>query len=933
MNTRSERVLALFDELVDLDAAQRANRLAAIAADDVALADELTRMLAADDRGGVLDGGVAALAVTVAEELERGPRGRNEAAGRRVGPFALVRLLGRGGMGEVWLASREEGGFRQEVALKRLRHGVRSEDLLRRFVQERRILAGLSHPGIARFIDGGVDDDGAPWYAMELVDGVPLTEHARARDLDVRARVALIAAVAEAVAYAQNRLVVHRDLKPSNILVDAQGRVRLLDFGIAKLLDEVPDGRATASGVRAMSPAYAAPEQILGEPISAATDVYALGVVLYELLTGGLPHARGDASLETLAEQVRGEVAEPPSRRLRRADASSVQALGGDAATALRFARAAAGELDTIVLAALRREQERRYANAAALADDLRRWLAGRPVAAQPDTATYRLRKFVARHRFAVGSASAVLLALVAGTGIALWQAGVARDQARRAGIEAARAEREAEKSDRVAEFMASLLKASDPMARGTTEVPTVGEVVARAARRVERDLADAPMAQAAVLAELASIAFNGEDVAIGTAYAERAAALLEGRPGIDPPLQASVARVRGEALLRGGDPVGAEAVFREGSRLLDPELSLPSPRRTARIAAGQLANGLGVALYVQSRHADAAAALSRAAELHAEVYGDDSPQVGVQHANLAMLHWSIGRPQEALASIERALAVHLLHLAPDDPRLAVLRGTEARILDDLGRSDEALRAAGEALGIAERAHGPDAAELTDVLETLADVHMMRGGLAEAEPLLARGIAIARASGDARRRFTLTRARGLLEMYRSAPAAAIPWYAEALEAAQQHAAGEGAVPLMTRSMLAWARGLAGEHDAALAELEDMRVALAALPQPDPTDELVRRYYAGEVALRAGRRPTAVEHLREALRLAEANPPYATSTFAHQSRIALGLALWADVGKRDEARALLESGIAGLEGKSMDFHPLVGAGRQALASAR
>jgi serine/threonine-protein kinase len=437
---RGERLLALFEELVDLDAGARAARLAALREADVALADELARMLEADDGSGVLDRGMAAMAATVAGDLAPGSRPADGAQGRRVGPFVLGHLLGRGGMGEVWLATRSEGDFQQQVALKLLKRGMDSEDLLRRFVQERRILAGLSHPGIARFIDGGVGDDGAPWYAMEYVEGVPLTEHARALGLDVRARIDLVASVAEAVAYAQNRLVVHRDLKPSNILVDAQGRVRLLDFGIAKLLDEAPGVEATATGVRAMSPAYAAPEQILDEPISAATDVYSLGVVLYELLTGGLPHERASATLDTLAERVRREAPERPSQRLRKADAATTTTLGGDGSTAQRFARVVAGELDTIVLTALRREPERRYASAAALADDLRRWLDGRPVAAQADTVTYRMRKFVARHRLAVGSASAVLLALIAGFGTALWQADVAREQARRAQAEATKA-------------------------------------------------------------------------------------------------------------------------------------------------------------------------------------------------------------------------------------------------------------------------------------------------------------------------------------------------------------------------------------------------------------------------------------------------------------------------------------------------------------
>ena len=216
-------------------------------------------MLAADARSsGVIDGGLPRLASTLAENAALA--GSDAAVeGRCLGPFKLRHLLGRGGMGEVWLAQRVDGDFSQDVALKLCQRGIGGGDMLRRFVQERRILADLSHPGIARFIDGGVGETGAPWFAMEFVEGLALTEFARQRGLDVRQRVALLAEVAEVVAYAQTHLVVHRDLKPSNILVDAEGRVRLLDFGIAKLMQDDRDVRETATGMRAMSPAYAAP--------------------------------------------------------------------------------------------------------------------------------------------------------------------------------------------------------------------------------------------------------------------------------------------------------------------------------------------------------------------------------------------------------------------------------------------------------------------------------------------------------------------------------------------------------------------------------------------------------------------------------------------------------------------------------------------------
>jgi serine/threonine-protein kinase len=507
----------------------------------------------------------------------------------------------------------------------------------------------------------------------------------------------------------------------------------------------------------------------------------------------------------------------------------------------------------------------------------------------------------------------------------------VAREQARRAEAEAARAEREAAKSDRVAEFMASLLGAADPMARETTEAPTVGQVVARAAERVERDLGDSPEVQAAVLAELSALAFNGEDVATGKAYAERAQALLDALPAPDPVVSASVARVAGEALLRAADPSAAATVFRDGLARIAGELDQPQPRRTARIAAAQLENGLGVALYMLTQGVDSAAAFERSIALQAQLYGDESPQVGVQAANLATVQWSAGQPKDAALSSARAVAIHRKHLGPDDPRLAIVLNMQASIYDDLGRGDEAMAIAREALAIAEKAHGPESPRITDMLQNLGELHLMHGEFDAAQVPLARAIAIARRSADPRERFLAARSLGQLAMYRDRPGEAIPWLEEAREAAIKRTSGQGGVPLMARAMLAWARGLAGAHDAALAELEEVRIALAALPQPDPTDELVRRYYTGEVALAAGRLPLAIENLREALRLADANPPYATSTFAHQSRIALGIALWPDPARRDEARSLVEAGIAGLEGKSMGFHPLVARGRAVLGA--
>mgnify|MGYP001809707403 FL=1 len=695
------RALAQFDALVDLDPSAQAARLHALHDEDPALAEELTRLLRADATPhSVIDRGFREVAATLVDRVSEARASVAGAAGKRIGPFQLDRLLGRGGMGEVWLAKRHEGDFQQEVALKLLLRGIDGEDRVRRFVQERRILAELSHPAIARFIDGGFADDGTPWYAMERVDGLPLTEYARRNGLDVRARVALLADVAEAVAYAQNRLVVHRDLKPSNILVDAHGRVHLLDFGIAKLMQVDAGLNDTATGLRVMSPAYAAPEQILDEPISTATDVYALGVVLHELLTGSLPHQRESATLHSLAEHVRHETAERPSLRLRDTTRSGL-ALGAAASTVTRFAREIAGELDTIVLAALRREPERRYATAAAFADDLRRWLSGRPVAAQLDTRRYRMRKFVARHRLAVGSASAVLLALIAGFGTALWQATVAQSQAQRAEREAAVAREMATRNERVKEFLISVFLQENPLRRDARGALTMAEAFEDALKRIDSEFADDPAMQGELLDDFGEIVSGRGDFARARGMFERALAIAE--------------RARGE-----NDPAVAEALLNIAAANSGEgrvEANRPLAERAIRI--------------LQAGQPPDTAALANA------------------HNALAVSLRNEGDMSAAILHTQRALA---LAGGPQsaEPLVPVALYNLATMLAEADRIDEAEPIARQAIAALERQQGVDAAPLAIALTTLESVLEQRGDTAGVTRLTERRLAIARQhfSGD-----------------------------------------------------------------------------------------------------------------------------------------------------------------------------------------
>jgi serine/threonine-protein kinase len=656
---------ALFDLLIELPPEVRAARLAALAAEQPALAAAVARLLRRDEEAeGVLDRGVLAAAPTLISELGEGtqPSARLQRAGQVIGGFRLIRVIGRGGMGEVWLAERSERGFTQQAALKLLPRGMDSEDLVRRFLRERRILAGLEHPGIARFIDGGLSEDGLPWYAMEYVEGEMLTDYARRRGLDLRARVALVAEICDAVAYAQARLVVHRDIKPSNILVDAVGRARLLDFGIAKLLEDELDPTTTRTGIRAMSPAYAAPEQILDEPVGTATDVYALGVVLYELLTGRLPHRR-DGSLQTLSREVSGESAPRPSQALRQG--SDTTTLGLDATAMTRMRRAIDADLDSVVLNALRREPERRYPNAAALAEDLRNWLDRRPVRARPDTLGYRMRRFVRRHAVGVAATVAVALALLLGLGVSLHQAAEARRQAARADLEAARAETEAasaiaqatlareqaERAKRAVGFLTSLFRDDDPYALAARGRMRMDEAFEDALARIDRDFEDDPALRADLLDDFAELL-----VAKGR--------LDEAEPRFEQALALAV-RAHGDAhpaVAESLDNLGVVALMRG-----QPEAALPYIERALAIrdqfrdadlaAYANTANSLATVLYYQGDLERTRHWLETSLAAYRESLGEDSPRTDGVRLNLGVLLGTLGRLEEATALLEAVAA------------------------------------------------------------------------------------------------------------------------------------------------------------------------------------------------------------------------------------------------------------------------------------
>ena len=491
------RVKALFEQSLDEPQAERSAWLQRVCDGDETLYAEVASLLQAQSRPSdeFLSGGGERLAASLFGDADDS---REQQIGDRVGAYRLVDLLGEGGMGRVYLAERDDGEFRQCVALKLIRGEFTTRELRHRFLRERDILARLTHPNIAQLHDGGVAADGTPYFTLEYVEGEPITRWCNARNADIRARLKLFVDACDAVQYAHRNLVVHRDLKPSNILVTGDGQPKLLDFGIAKLLDASDTG-GTATHSRPMTREYAAPEQVLGEPITTATDVYALGVLLYELLCGHLPYARAEAGQIGWSKAIVDDAPEPLSRAvLRGASVETANEIARRRGTNVNFLRRALrGDLDRIVARALEKAPEARYASITAFAADIRAYLEGR--ALPGGNRRYRFWKFVGRNRVAVGLASALSL-------IVLTSLAVITVQSRRVAMHAQEALRQAQTTAAVKDFLLDLFHKADPNVAKGKEI-TARELVDRGVQRLDKLAPE----QAALKAEL--------QVTLGTIY------------------------------------------------------------------------------------------------------------------------------------------------------------------------------------------------------------------------------------------------------------------------------------------------------------------------------------------------------------------------------------------------------------------------------
>ena len=720
---RWSRVKELFAEALDQAPDERDSFLARRCPDDASLREEVRTLLVAHESAGTFI--ETPPAPVAAARLGEQPA---QLAGRMVGPYRVIREIGHGGMGTVYLAARADGAFEKQVAIKVIRRGLDTEDVLLRFRHEREALASLDHPNIARLLDAGSTSDGLPYFVMEYVEGTPINRFCDERRLPIVGRLQIFQTVCAAVQAAHRNLVVHRDIKPDNILVTTDGVPKLVDFGIAKLLAPTtagaPETRVTE---RLMTPGYASPEQVEGKAITTATDVYSLGVLLYELLTGRHPYGR--AGGQGAVREIGGHAPEKPSTAVMQ----PLEAAGPDDETGPRsleevsrarqaspaaLRRQLRGDLDTIVSVAMRKEPQRRYGSVEQLGEDVRRHLSGLPIMARTDALGYRAARFVARHAAAVTAAALLLIVLLVAVVAIAWEARVAAEERDRARVESA-------KTQQINTFLQDMLRSPDPRNQGRNV--KVVDALDRAARRLDTDKAENAEVEAAIhralgvtygslgmydtaeshlrvalsamptgspegRAEVAAVESELADVVSSRGDRAEAERLYAHALGVFDALgmredlrRADALNGLGEVLRNRGDDVGAEAHYREALGIRRRLLG------SRDIAVAESLNNLAVVMHGRNNLAEAERLYREALQIVRSARGDDHPGVAATLTNLATVVASRGDLAAAEPLYREALTIRRRILGEDHPDVTFTMYSYADTLNALGRYQEAI--------------------------------------------------------------------------------------------------------------------------------------------------------------------------------------------------------------------------------------------------
>jgi tetratricopeptide (TPR) repeat protein len=685
------KISKLLDEGLDLPADSRASWLASLGPEYSDVLPALSRLLALQPR--VVDDVLNTL-----PKFDESPL-LILSPGHRLGPYRILSMLGRGGMGVVYQAERDDGKFEQRVAIKVVSGGLNTPGFIERFQQEYRILAGLEHPNIARLLDAGATEDGLPYFVMEYVEGRSIDRYCAEHKLSAHDRLRLFLQVCDAVQFAHQKLIVHRDLKPDNILVTEQGTPKLLDFGIAKVLSEVP-GQNEAT-VMAMTPQYASPEQVRGEPVGTATDVYSLGCILYKVLTGAVPHQLQGKSPAECIRLICEE--EPPTPSGLNCE------LGKDE--------------DNILQMAMRKEAQKRYRSVDQFAADIGRYLNNEPVVARRITAGYRLQKYVRRHRIGVAVAAGFVLLL----------AGFAAVQS----LQLRRITRERDRADHATQFMSGMFKVSDPSeARGNTV--TAREILDRASKDINTGLAKDPELQAEMMAVMGRV--YGSLGLYAQAQPLLAQALDIRRRILGPPHEQTLKSMDDLALNlnRQGRHQDAEKVLRDTIEIRRRVFGARNPETLASMSS------LGITLTVQSRYAEAERLQTETLDLQRRVLGPEHPETLRSMTNLANTLGREGREREAEMLRQEVLDLKRRVLGPEHPETLFSMSSLANTLDHEGRYHEAEKLQRETLAIQRRVLGP---EHPNTLVTMTDLGLSLRSerrFAEAEKLQTEALGIQR---------------------------------------------------------------------------------------------------------------------------------------------------------------------------------------------
>lgn len=732
---RWQQVEDIFEAALELPPEEREAYVRAACGDDDELYEECMSLLAQDENPHSLladeSSRASSRALGLLDELSY--------EGTQIGAYRVIRKIGEGGMGLVFLAERADGQFAREVALKVIKRGMDSETILRRFQVERQIQARLTHPNIARLYDGGLTDDGLPYFTMEYIDGEPIDRYCDRNRLSIDDRLHLFLTVCRAVAYAQQNLVVHRDLKPSNILITTDGTAKLLDFGIAKVLDQDNEPPhlvdLTRTGVRPLTPGYASPEQFRGEAITTATDVYSLGVVLYELLTGRRPFDLSAMSPQAIKRAVTTTDPGKPSSVIMRpiGGASSPEAVQPEVVSSQRntlperLRRRLAGDIDTICLKALRTDPANRYASVEQFAGDIRRHLEGKPITARPDSLGYRTRKFVFRHKTSVTAALIALLTIA--TLVTYYTVRLAHERDR--------ARHEAEKSAQISAFSTSLFNMFDPVETNGQDV-SIRTLLENGIQRIDSELVSQPDVQARMYDVVGSVYYSlGNYDTAGMLYQRAYQNRLTTVADDSTELAASYRNLSMIAYENGELDSSAELTRRAMAITI-------ADSGAFSVAAANDYHELASALRHKGEYDEALPLYEKALAIREQKLGDDDPDVAYTLNHMSRLFMALGNLDSAETLARRSLAIREKALGTDNPEVAASRSSLAGMLVQQGRAREAAELYETALSSFQKLFGEKHPYTAGVTGSLAGTYLRLGNYPKADSLAREGVRLVR---------------------------------------------------------------------------------------------------------------------------------------------------------------------------------------------